>query len=72
MDIAWWSLSKIAEPIYIYVVPINYGSNVFYHDHTMTQIKVVKYFENLWWAPNCGRIFNKTAQPMSLYLVSIN
>ena len=20
--------------------------NVFYHDHTMTQIKVVKYFEN--------------------------
>ena len=38
MDIAWWPLSKIAEPIYIYVVPINYESNVFYHDHSMTQI----------------------------------
>ena len=47
MDIAWWPLSKIAEPIYIYVVPINYGSNVFNHDHSMTRIKVVKYFEYL-------------------------
>ena len=37
----------------MYLEPINYGSNVFYHDHSMTGIKVVKYFENL------HRILNK-------------
>ena len=46
--ILWISLcghfSKIAEPRYIYVVPINYGSNVFYHDHSMTRIKAMQYF----------------------------
>ena len=45
MDIAWWPLSKIAEPIYIYVVPINYGSNVFYHDHSMTRINYFEIFD---------------------------
>ena len=65
MDIVLWPLFQNSWAD-MYVEPINYGGNVFYHDHSMTRIKVVKYFENL------HRILNKTTQPMYIYLVSIN
>ena len=44
-----------------------HGVMCFYNDHYMTWIKIVKYFENLWWEPKCGRIFSKTDQLFAWY-----